>query len=217
MEISTKELKTILNHLFHDNLDILFFPTYSKVNDVKNKNAEETDRKISSKFEKREQKLEYLLSHKETTINKLKKVFGDDKLSSIVLEQSFQNLSLSSKEDRPKGDRSKRDEKTTVVKLKRKGGKEVQSCDVYIGRNMYMGGWKLPQSKWHNPFSLKECGNSREVCLEKYRDYLLKNKELMNQIEELRGKVLGCWCKPEKCHGDVLIEVLNDPKRLKYS
>jgi hypothetical protein len=26
--------------------------------------------------------------------------------------------------------------------------------------------------------------------------------------EEFRGKVLGCWCKPEACHGDVLIELI---------
>jgi hypothetical protein len=26
----------------------------------------------------------------------------------------------------------------------------------------------------------------------------------MNQLHELKDKTLGCWCKPEKCHGDVL-------------
>ena len=25
---------------------------------------------------------------------------------------------------------------------------------VYIGRNLYMAGWKLKESKWHNPFAL---------------------------------------------------------------
>lgn len=24
---------------------------------------------------------------------------------------------------------------------------------------------------------------------------------------ELRGKVLGCWCAPKMCHGDVLAEL----------
>jgi hypothetical protein len=43
---------------------------------------------------------------------------------------------------------------TTVVHMKRAGGKVVQDCDVYIGRRMTMGGWNLPQSKWHNPFTI---------------------------------------------------------------
>jgi len=66
-------------------------------------------------------------------------------------------------------------------------------------------------SKWANPFKVNKDG-SREECIEKYREYIIKkineNPEEYN-IEELRGKTLGCWCKPEKCHGDVLIELLN--------
>jgi hypothetical protein len=27
-------------------------------------------------------------------------------------------------------------------------------------------------------------------------------------IEPLRGKTLGCWCKPLPCHGDVIVELL---------
>lgn len=27
---------------------------------------------------------------------------------------------------------------------------------------------------------------------------------------ELRGKILGCWCKPLDCHGDVLILVADE-------
>ena len=32
---------------------------------------------------------------------------------------------------------------TSVVRIRRHKGKIVQDCDVYIGRNMYMGGWQL--------------------------------------------------------------------------
>ncbi|MGD9564460.1 MAG: DUF4326 domain-containing protein [Pyrinomonadaceae bacterium] len=32
-------------------------------------------------------------------------------------------------------------------------------------------------------------------------------------MEELRGKVLGCWCSPKVCHGDVLARLLNAPHR----
>ena len=26
-------------------------------------------------------------------------------------------------------------------------------------------------------------------------------------LPELRGKILGCWCAPKVCHGDVLVEL----------
>jgi hypothetical protein len=34
---------------------------------------------------------------------------------------------------------------------------------------------------------------------------------LMTQLAtELKGKVLGCWCKPDACHGDVLAELADE-------
>lgn len=79
---------------------------------------------------------------------------------------------------------------------------------VYIGRNMsfYVPGTN--KSKWHNPFSAKKYG--REKCLEMYKEYILNTPELLNSLDELKGKILGCWCYPEKCHGDILIEIIND-------
>ena len=78
--------------------------------------------------------------------------------------------------------------RTTVVKLKRKNGKVIQSCDVYIGRTCTMGGWNLPQSKWHNPFPVSQYGIH---TLEKFRQYISSNDKLMSEIEQLRGKTLG--------------------------
>lgn len=44
----------------------------------------------------------------------------------------------------------------------------------------------------------------------KYKDMIIANTELIKQIPlELRGKTLGCWCKPDACHGDVLAELAN--------
>lgn len=96
----------------------------------------------------------------------------------------------------------------SVVRIRRRGGEIVQDCEVYIGRACYMGGWSLPQSKWHNPFSAKIY--SREESLAKYREHITSNAELMSQIGELKGKVLGCWCKPKTCHGDVLLELCSE-------
>ena len=76
---------------------------------------------------------------------------------------------------------------------------------TYIGRNMNMGGWRLPKSKWSNPFSVKQYGRDEAIAL--YRNYILSTSELFYSLVELTGKILLCWCKPEPCHGDVLIEL----------
>jgi hypothetical protein len=96
-----------------------------------------------------------------------------------------------------------------VVKLKRKNNILVTSCDVYIGRAIHRGGWNIPTSKWANPFKTKDF-NSREECLRCYEVYVRNNPVLYSSLYELEGKVLGCWCKPDPCHGDVLIKLLNE-------
>lgn len=77
--------------------------------------------------------------------------------------------------------------------------------DVYIGR----------PSKWGNPFSHLEATlakfkvKDREEAINKYREWIVTQKHLMNSLDEIRGKILGCWCKPKACHGDVLVELCN--------
>jgi len=78
--------------------------------------------------------------------------------------------------------------------------------DVYIGR----------PSKWGNPFSHKPHGTlaafivfSREEAVEAYRAWIVQQPALMTALPELQGKTLGCWCKPQSCHGDVLAELVN--------
>ena len=77
--------------------------------------------------------------------------------------------------------------------------------DVYIGR----------PSKWGNPFSDKAGTlamyqvSSREEAIQRFREWLLTQPALMGSLGELKGKVLGCWCSPKHCHGDVLVELAN--------
>lgn len=80
---------------------------------------------------------------------------------------------------------------------------------IYIARDMsyYVPGAK--KSKWANPFKVGKDGTLEEVC-RKYREYVLRTPELFNSLHELRGKVLGCWCKPNFCHGDVLVALLDE-------
>lgn len=102
-----------------------------------------------------------------------------------------------------------------VVRIKRCKGKIVQDCDIYIGRKCFMGGWKLEESKWHNPFKLDLDDENRRKCLLKYETYIRGNSELMNCLYELSGKKLGCWCHPKPCHGDVLIKLYNEKYNIK--
>jgi hypothetical protein len=84
--------------------------------------------------------------------------------------------------------------KTRVVHCK------VEPFDIYIGR----------PSKWGNPFKIGKDG-SREEVIQKYRQWVSTDPMLMTQLAtELKGKVLGCWCKPDACHGDVLAELADE-------
>lgn len=89
--------------------------------------------------------------------------------------------------------------------------------DVYIGREMKS--FSLPQSKWHNPFKTGIDGTKEEVLI-KYRNHVLQSPELMGSLDELSGLTLGCWCKPESCHGDVLVDLLqgkNNKRKMPFS
>jgi hypothetical protein len=79
---------------------------------------------------------------------------------------------------------------TTVVNYK------LDAFDVCVMR----------PSKWGNPFPINAV-NDRAAVIAQYRAYLLASPELMSALPELRGKVLGCWCRPLACHGDVLAEL----------
>ena len=70
--------------------------------------------------------------------------------------------------------------------------------DIYIGRG----------SKWGNPFIIDKDGDRLEV-IQKYEEYLVNNKKLLDSLYELKGKTLGCYCSPKPCHGDILIKHVN--------
>ncbi len=87
-----------------------------------------------------------------------------------------------------------------------------ESFDVYIGR----------PTKWGNPFSHKD-GTlaefkvaSRDEAVDAYAAWVKTQPELLAALPELRGKVLGCWCAPQRCHGDVLLALANEPECICY-
>lgn len=77
---------------------------------------------------------------------------------------------------------------------------------VYIGRRMTMGGWDLPASIFANPFKAKDYPDINGVVND-YRQYVLQQPHLLNQLSSLKDQTLGCWCYPDRCHGDVLIDL----------
>ena len=85
-----------------------------------------------------------------------------------------------------------------------------EEFDVYVGRG----------SRWGNPYSHKEgtlaehVVGSRSEAIQKFEEYLLSNEELMGSLSELKGKTLGCWCKPKSCHGDIILRYANGPSQL---
>jgi hypothetical protein len=69
---------------------------------------------------------------------------------------------------------------------------------VYVGR----------PTKWGNPYKINEkVDRSNAVAL--FKEYI-EQYVLKEELEELKGKNLACWCKEgSPCHADVLLELAN--------
>mmetsp|Transcript_17895 Transcript_17895/g.26803 ORF Transcript_17895/g.26803 Transcript_17895/m.26803 type:complete len:144 (+) Transcript_17895:70-501(+) len=93
--------------------------------------------------------------------------------------------------------------------------------NLYIGRNgrVFIGSTKknnrrifhYQKSKWHNPFLVRDHGLDASLIM--YEAYIREKIEKDPQtfdINSLEGKNLGCWCKPNRCHGDILVRILNE-------
>jgi len=115
------------------------------------------------------------------------------------------------------------DVETTVVNITK------DSYDVYIGRgrdnptNMLTEGIKPGEEGWlGNPHPIGWCGICREShtraeCIEKFKqDFYVKINyeiEFRKAVLALKGKRLGCYCKPKACHGDVIKEWIESQKQ----
>jgi len=94
--------------------------------------------------------------------------------------------------------------KTTVINLR---GEDPNSY-TYIGRG----------SKWGNPYThLKGKTKAqfqvidREESIEKYEEWIRQQPNLINDLHELKGKRLGCYCVPYyHCHGEVLVKLIEE-------
>ncbi len=108
---------------------------------------------------------------------------------------------------------------TTVVNVRE------SDCDLYVGRGGWgKGGKRYGRSVWANPYRVGRPFSSsrpreyeqpyvgkvlsREDAIALYRLYIVERVDLLASLGELRGRMLGCHCKPLACHADVLVELV---------
>ncbi len=92
--------------------------------------------------------------------------------------------------------------RTTVIHVH---DMQPEEGDIYIGRAVSRR--RLKASPFANPFKLGKDGDRPEI-MAKYREYIQTRPDLLARLPELRGHRLACWCAPEACHGDILVELI---------
>ena len=86
---------------------------------------------------------------------------------------------------------------------------QQQADAIYVGRAVPSRG--LADSPFGNPYKLGRDATpaDRADVIQKYRSWLLGQRELLRRLHELRGRTLACWCAPEPCHANVLVELVD--------
>ena len=84
---------------------------------------------------------------------------------------------------------------------------------VYVGRTCA----RVPGSALGNPYH-RQPGEAHGATLARYRQWLRAHyraggvvRQELERLADLAAAgdlVLGCWCKPHPCHGDVIKEAL---------
>lgn len=101
--------------------------------------------------------------------------------------------------------------KAVVVRMNKRKGSYVDPVAqyahdkgllTYCGDRVFYTGHE--QSPWHNPFRSPKHGTRDEVC-DRFEKEVLPNLD----VSPLRGRALGCWCYPERCHCQSIQEELN--------
>ncbi len=90
------------------------------------------------------------------------------------------------------------DSATSIINLR------YEQADVYCGRG----------SAYGNPYKIGVDGTRDDVC-DKFELYFLKrlqDSKYRAMVMSLKGKRLGCYCKPLRCHLDTIKKYLDEAR-----
>lgn len=87
---------------------------------------------------------------------------------------------------------------TRVVNVK------YEKADIYIGRAK-----DGPFNRLGNPFVIGKDGD-RETVIAKHLSYVRKQPWILEELERMKGKTLGCFCFPLPCHGDNYVNLIEE-------
>ena len=88
-----------------------------------------------------------------------------------------------------------------VVNIRREG---IPQGAVYCGRRHFWKGRWLEDSPYRNRFEIGRDGTRDEVC-----DRFEREDLPYLDVSPLKGKILVCWCAPERCHCDAILRKAN--------
>jgi len=142
---------------------------------------------------------------------------NDGKLTEAIVERAVESVKPKPGDNAWSQSELERKEQVlkgvTVVANKRKNGDlaliawaEKEGLYVPIDRT----------SVWGNPFVMGDsqdpADGDRDTVCNSYDMFFQLKLSLHVRIDELKGKVLGCWCFPDRCHGDFLAAQANRKK-----
>jgi hypothetical protein len=90
---------------------------------------------------------------------------------------------------------------------------KIHKCDIFVGRNR-----DISRFHWGNPFIIGKDGDRQEVVA-RFKMWFLglahqdiepeRRAWMVRNLFRLKGRTLGCFCKPLDCHGDILLKEAN--------
>lgn len=91
---------------------------------------------------------------------------------------------------------------------------EPTGTELVSARRFEPTRWITEDSRFANPFRPAAVDESitpaRAVALYEgwFRAQLVQNDAFATAVRDLSGERLGCWCLPERCHGEVILSHL---------
>jgi hypothetical protein len=87
-----------------------------------------------------------------------------------------------------------------MPKVYNKRNGDAPPGSVYVGRPTRLG----------NPFTVEKYGRGKAIKM--YAVWIMEpeNRKLRKEMRrKLKGKDLVCWCAPDPCHANIIMEIAN--------